>query len=135
MAASAEALLAARRGGRLASADGFLAAYEDAAPDERRAFLADLAWRFEPDRRRLDKAVERYKAVGNGAKVFQVHPGANPSERGLRESFGAMVNYFYDPRLLDANQALVAAGKRIPASGIVAALASGNDRKAKPPVE
>ena len=34
----------------------------------------------------------------NGAQLLAIHWGANPSTRGLRESAGMMVNYYYDAR-------------------------------------
>ncbi|MGY6411328.1 MAG: malonyl-CoA decarboxylase [Alkalilacustris sp.] len=35
--------------------------------------------------------------LNNGARVHEVHAGADLSPRGLRQSCGAMVNYHYDP--------------------------------------
>ena len=35
--------------------------------------------------------------LNNGARVYEVHAGADLSPRGLRQSCGAMVNYHYDP--------------------------------------
>ncbi len=39
----------------------------------------------------------------NGARLLDVHWGANPSVRGLRESAGMMVNYEYRVGELEEN--------------------------------
>jgi malonyl-CoA decarboxylase len=39
----------------------------------------------------------------NGARLERVHLGANPSPRGISESFGMMVNYLYDLDRIEAN--------------------------------
>jgi malonyl-CoA decarboxylase len=44
--------------------------------------------------------------LSNGAYVGSINYLGNPSERGLKESFGMMVNYIYDERRLDANKLL-----------------------------
>ncbi|MHB2266040.1 malonyl-CoA decarboxylase [Aliihoeflea sp. PC F10.4] len=41
--------------------------------------------------------------LGNGAIVHDVHAGADLSENGLRQSFGAMVNYLYDLKTVEQN--------------------------------
>ena len=41
--------------------------------------------------------------LGNGARLERINPRANTSERGMRESFGLMVNYLYDLRSIEAN--------------------------------
>lgn len=46
--------------------------------------------------------------LGNGASVLAVHAGADPSPKGLAQSYGAMVNYRYDLRALARNQARLA---------------------------
>jgi malonyl-CoA decarboxylase len=41
--------------------------------------------------------------LGNGAQIHAVHPAADISENGLRQSGGAMVNYHYDLALIERN--------------------------------
>jgi malonyl-CoA decarboxylase len=41
--------------------------------------------------------------LGNGARLERINWLANPSDRGLSESFGIMVNYLYDPKAIEAN--------------------------------
>jgi len=41
--------------------------------------------------------------LGNGAYVYQLHTGADFSEKGLSQSRGAMVNYMYDLRYIEIN--------------------------------
>jgi malonyl-CoA decarboxylase len=65
-------------------------------------------------------AVARFH-LGNGARVEQLHWGADPSAKGIKQSYGLMVNYLYDLRRLDKHRALLAAGK-IPIAGTIEAL-------------
>ena len=41
--------------------------------------------------------------LGNGAKLERINWGANLSERGIKESYGLMVNYLYDPAMIEEN--------------------------------
>ena len=41
--------------------------------------------------------------LGNGAGLERVNWLANASPAGMRESFGIMVNYLYDPETIEAN--------------------------------
>lgn len=41
--------------------------------------------------------------LGNGARLERVNWLGNVSSRGLKESFGIMVNYLYDPETIEAN--------------------------------
>jgi malonyl-CoA decarboxylase len=41
--------------------------------------------------------------LGNGARLERINWGANLSDRGLKESWGLMVNYLYDPAMIEAN--------------------------------
>lgn len=41
--------------------------------------------------------------LGNGARVHQVHAGADTSAKGVSQSRGAMVNYFYDRASIEKN--------------------------------
>jgi malonyl-CoA decarboxylase len=60
-------------------------------------------------------AVARFH-LGNGARVERLNWGADPSAKGLRQSYGLMVNYLYDLKRLDKHRAMFAQGQ-IPISG------------------
>ncbi|HUD35138.1 MAG TPA: malonyl-CoA decarboxylase family protein, partial [Variovorax sp.] len=49
--------------------------------------------------------------LGNGARVERLNWAGDPSPKGMRQSFGVMVNYLYDPRRLDRHRALLAQGQ------------------------
>ena len=66
--------------------------------------------------------------LGNGATLHAIHPGADRSERGLRQSGGAMVTYLYDIAQSSQNHERFAATGEIAASDAVRALAA----KARP---
>lgn len=53
--------------------------------------------------------------LGNGARVERLNWMGDPSPKGVKQSFGLMVNYLYDPKRLDRQRAQLAQGK-IPAS-------------------
>lgn len=59
--------------------------------------------------------------LGNGARVESIHWMADPSGKGLQQSFGMMVNYLYDLKKLDRHRKMLGEGK-IPVSGSVADL-------------
>ncbi|MFO6462905.1 malonyl-CoA decarboxylase [Jannaschia sp. KMU-145] len=61
--------------------------------------------------------------LGNGAQVHAIHAGADTSEKGMRQSAGAMVNYLYDPARLAQNHEGLATRGTVAASGPVKALA------------
>ncbi len=54
--------------------------------------------------------------LGNGARVERLNWAGDPSPKGLKQSYGVMVNYLYDLRKLDKHRALLAQGK-VPVSG------------------
>ena len=56
--------------------------------------------------------------LGNGARVERLNWGGDPSGKGLKQSYGLMVNYLYDLKRLDKHRALLAQGK-IPISGAI----------------
>jgi malonyl-CoA decarboxylase len=72
------------------------------------------------DGRPLD-AVARFH-LGNGARVERLNWAGDPSPKGLKQSYGLMVNYLYDLGRLDRNRTLLAKGT-IPASSAVQGLA------------
>lgn len=49
--------------------------------------------------------------LGNGARVERLNWMGDPSAKGLRQSYGLMVNYLYDLKRLDRNRAQLVDGK------------------------
>ena len=106
------------------TASHFLAAAEGALTIEARSPVRQMLLRCAAeylghalvDGKPLDP-VARFH-LGNGARVEHLHWAADPSAKGLKQSYGLMVNYLYDLRRLDKHRALLAQGK-IPASGDV----------------
>jgi malonyl-CoA decarboxylase len=74
----------------------------------------------EGDRRPTDP-VARFH-LGNGARLERINWLGNPSPRGLRESFGLMVNYLYDPGEIEANHEAYARQGAVVRSAAVDAL-------------
>ncbi len=60
--------------------------------------------------------------LGNGAVLEQINWLANPGQRGLKESFGLMVNYLYDLDRIEANHEAFAHQGRVAHSDAVAEL-------------
>ncbi|MBI2771224.1 MAG: malonyl-CoA decarboxylase [Burkholderiales bacterium] len=56
--------------------------------------------------------------LGNGARVERLNWAADPSPKGLKQSYGLMVNYLYDLKRLDKHRTQLAQGK-IPISGAI----------------
>ena len=56
--------------------------------------------------------------LGNGARVERINWAGDPSPKGLKQSFGLMVNYLYDLKRLDKHRALLAQGKVAVASDV-----------------
>ncbi|MEO6018176.1 MAG: malonyl-CoA decarboxylase family protein, partial [Polaromonas sp.] len=63
--------------------------------------------------------------LGNGARVERLNWGGDPSSKGLKQSYGLMVNYLYDLRRLDKHRSLLAQGN-VPVSGEVQDLFFGD---------
>ncbi|GBU14845.1 hypothetical protein AwPolaro_02230 [Polaromonas sp.] len=61
------------------------------------------------DQRPLDP-VARFH-LSNGARIERLNWAADPSAKGLKQSYGLMVNYLYDLKRLDSHRALLALGK------------------------
>lgn len=59
--------------------------------------------------------------LGNGARIENIHWMADPSAKGLQQSWGMMVNYLYDLKKLDRHRRMLGEGK-IPVSGAVSDL-------------
>lgn len=56
--------------------------------------------------------------LGNGARIERLNWAGDPSAKGVKQSFGLMVNYLYDLKRLDKHRALLSQGE-IPISGAV----------------
>jgi malonyl-CoA decarboxylase len=56
--------------------------------------------------------------LGNGARIERINWAGDRSPKGLKQSYGLMVNYLYDLKRLDKHRALLARGK-IPASASI----------------
>jgi malonyl-CoA decarboxylase len=62
-------------------------------------------------------AVARFH-LGNGARIERINWAGDPSGKGIKQSYGLMVNYLYDLRKLDKHREMLANGK-IPMAGDV----------------
>ena len=82
----------------------------------------------EPGRGPIDP-VARFH-LGNGARLERINWRGNVSPRGLRESFGIMVNYLYDPETIEANHEAFATGGVVARSASVDALLNPPRRRA-----
>jgi malonyl-CoA decarboxylase len=120
--------LAAELGRETVGAPELLAALEDVASlDEKSArvrWLLGAAAHYlgqalTGDGKPVD-AVARFH-LGNGARVERLNWRADPSPKGLKQSYGLMVNYLYDLRRLDKYRAMLAQGK-LPVSSAVESL-------------
>jgi malonyl-CoA decarboxylase len=56
--------------------------------------------------------------LGNGARVERLNWAGDPSPKGLKQSFGLMVNYLYDLKRLDKHRAMLSQGE-IPMAGAI----------------
>ncbi|VWX63025.1 Malonyl-CoA decarboxylase [Burkholderiales bacterium 8X] len=56
--------------------------------------------------------------LGNGARVERLNWAGDPSAKGLKQSYGLMVNYLYDLKRLDKHRSLLAEGKVAVSSSI-----------------
>jgi malonyl-CoA decarboxylase len=65
-------------------------------------------------------AVARFH-LGNGARIERLNWGGDPSSKGLKQSYGLMVNYLYDLNRLDKHRAQLAQSK-IPVSSAISGL-------------
>ncbi|HOB65295.1 malonyl-CoA decarboxylase [Ottowia sp.] len=80
-------------------------------------------------------AVARFH-LANGARIERLNWLADPSPKGMRQSYGLMVNYLYDLKRLDKHRAQLAQGK-VPVAGAVESLQDGwfsnpQDRRQSP---
>lgn len=65
--------------------------------------------------------------LGNGARVERINWAGDPSNKGLKQSYGFMVNYLYDLKQLDRHREQMAQG-RVPASRSVLGLVMSIER-------
>jgi malonyl-CoA decarboxylase len=85
-----------------------------------RAFLLSCAAQYlgrEQQQGKPADPVARFH-LGNGARIERLNWAGDPSGKGLKQSYGLMVNYLYDLRRLDKHRAQLAQGK-IPVSGAI----------------
>jgi malonyl-CoA decarboxylase len=82
-----------------------------------RRFLMQCAAQYLAKEMQNDKPLDPVARfhLGNGARVERLNWAGDPSAKGLKQSYGLMVNYLYDLQRLDKNRALLAKGK-IPVS-------------------
>ena len=59
--------------------------------------------------------------LGNGARVERLNWAGDPSPKGLKQSYGLMVNYLYDLKRIDKHRSLLAQAK-VPVSGDIDSL-------------
>jgi malonyl-CoA decarboxylase len=88
-----------------------------------RRFLMGAAARYLGDQWQEGKPLDPVARfhLGNGARVERLNWAGDPSPKGLKQSYGLMVNYLYDLKRLDRHRAQLAQG-HIPMSGEVEAL-------------
>jgi malonyl-CoA decarboxylase len=67
--------------------------------------------------------------LSNGARLERIHARADLSEKGLRESFGVMVNYLYDPDSIEANHEAFVGRRDVPHGPEVEALLADPGRR------
>jgi malonyl-CoA decarboxylase len=84
--------------------------------EELLAWAARYLGKEQQDGRPLDP-VARFHLT-NGARVERLNWAGDPSPKGLKQSFGLMVNYLYDLKRLDKHRTLLSQGE-IPISGAV----------------
>jgi malonyl-CoA decarboxylase len=56
--------------------------------------------------------------LGNGARIERLNWAADPSAKGLKQSYGLMVNYLYDLKRLDKHREMLTQGKIAAASAV-----------------
>lgn len=63
--------------------------------------------------------------LGNGARLERINPDGDPSERGMKQSKGLMVNYLYDLDAIEANHEAFAESSTVTAAADIRRLAEG----------
>lgn len=70
--------------------------------------------------------------LGNGARLERINWMANANAAGLKESYGIMVNYLYDPATIEANHEVFVRDREVVHASAVAALLAAPDATSKP---
>ncbi len=73
--------------------------------------------------------------LGNGARLERINWMADPSAKGLRDAYGLMVNYGYDPKEIEKNHEAYVNDGTVAASRAVRALLKGRAKAKTGPVE
>ena len=107
----------------VAAAEHALDWKEGSAPRKALTWCAAQYLARETHKGRPLDAVARFH-LGNGARVERLNWGGDPSAKGMKQSFGMMVNYLYDLKRLDKHRAMLAQGK-LPISSDMEALCKG----------
>jgi len=63
--------------------------------------------------------------LGNGARIERLNWMADTSDKGIKQAFGLMVNYLYDPDAIEANVEAFASDGTVAASNPIKKLAKG----------
>ena len=71
--------------------------------------------------------------LGNGARLERINWLGNTSERGMKESFGLMVNYLYDPDAIEANHETFMHSGKVARSTQIDDLLSSRPPQPEPP--
>lgn len=106
------------------TAERFLAAADDTGARDPKSpvrqmlmhSVAEYLGRANVDGKPVDP-VARFH-LGNGARVERINWAGDPSPKGMKQSYGLMVNYLYDLKRLDKHRALLAQGKAAVSGGI-----------------
>jgi len=69
--------------------------------------------------------------LGNGARLERINWMADPSPNGMRQSYGMMVNYFYDLKAVEENHEQYIEKGKMPVARSVLALANASGKRAK----
>jgi malonyl-CoA decarboxylase len=93
----------------------------DKGHDMLRAFIAQYLVNEKRENGSPADPVARFH-LGNGAIIQDVHAGADRSPNGQAQSYGAMVNYLYDPVQIDRNIEGFSTTKTVARSRMIAAL-------------
>ncbi|OIN90827.1 MAG: malonyl-CoA decarboxylase [Comamonadaceae bacterium CG1_02_60_18] len=101
---------------KFVAADLLAAAQRAAQLDEKsalRQWLAQCAAHYLGHELRHGRPVDPVARfhLGNGARIERINWGGDFSDKGLRQSYGMMVNYLYDLKLLDRHRSQFANGK------------------------
>ena len=63
--------------------------------------------------------------LGNGARLERVNWLGNTAPRGIKEAYGIMVNYLYDPEQIEANHEAFVRGRVVRSAAVDALIGAG----------